>query len=212
VLDADRVYWTNEGPYDVESLERPPEGRIVSMAKAGGAPVVLADGEQRPLAIAASGDYLYFADGRYRRTGPAMIRRIAKSGGPILTIAPERDEMRDPQIAVVGDRVVWNETYAVMFAPVIGGAPERLGRSGPFAADERGVYVAEAEDRHLAIQAYTPLPHGGEPAMIASRAFLTGRMWFARAVALDAADVYWLDYQWSYADPHVYTAIRAIRR
>jgi hypothetical protein len=71
-VDATTVFWTND------------DGTVVKLDKGapGTTPTVLAAGQHSPLSLALDAEYAYWAS-----PGDGAIRRVAKGGGAVETIA-----------------------------------------------------------------------------------------------------------------------------
>jgi hypothetical protein len=105
VADATHVYWTERG----HGIAIPPDGAVMKMSLAGGAPEVLVAGLHGPGDLALDGDTLYWAntDGR--------IMKVSVAGGPPTLLATGQV---DPlNVTVDATAVYWTNRGGV-------GAPE----------------------------------------------------------------------------------------
>lgn len=211
-VDADRVYWANEGDYDIEALEKPPTGQIVSAPKTGGPVTVLVRDEQAPMAITTHGDDLYWVDSVFGGIN-GMVRRVPKNGGEAVTIAEGIHTGGFAQIAVVGERIVWSELEAVCHVAIGGGPVERIPRRGPFAVEEGAIYLADRNDRSFTVTGYRGFPDLVPSMNVDVHRFGSNVSWFARHIALDRGYVYTLDYRFSYSKNFgPFTAVRRTPR
>lgn len=124
-VDDSNVYWTNAGQQTCMSQSGAcgsnPDGSLVSLPLAGGAPKTLASGLCGPDSIAVDTNDVYFADG-----GDGMVGKVAKTGGNPVVIASAQTLLGS--IAVDATSVYWTATDAqglkgsVLKAPTAGGA------------------------------------------------------------------------------------------
>ena len=161
VPDATHLYWTNADA-------------IMRIAKAGGAPEVVATIGTANEGCALDQDFVYFAD-----RGTQTVQRVPKAGGPAEVLA--QNQSFPQEVAVDAQWVYWtsNGEGAVRRAPKAGGPTEDLatGQTEAFALAVSGSDVfwtrATGEVESLA----GPLATGGAGAV---------------SLAVDATHVYWV--------------------
>jgi hypothetical protein len=167
-VDAQRVYWTNQGQGS---------GSVMSVPVGGGTPTTLASGQGAPFAIALDPTNVYWAN----LTGNEAIMKVPVGGGTPSELAPGGGSL---SIATHGGIVYWVSGDAVMAVPAAGGTPKTLasGQGGPdfIAVDDTNVYWPNVRGNGAIMK--LPLS-GGTPTTFASS---TGD---AR-LALDATSLY----------------------
>ena len=81
---------------------------IAKLPVAGGEPVILAS-DVNPLALVLDSTHLYWSEfGRQSVVG-GLVRKVAKSGGPVLTLASRQAQPGAP--VLVGSNVVWGQSF-----------------------------------------------------------------------------------------------------
>jgi hypothetical protein len=85
-------------PSDANSLDGVPDDGHIS------APIILASGEDYPGDVAVAGDDVFFID-TGGGLGPGSVRRVAKSGGAVVTLAPAQNY--PGEIVADGSFVYW---------------------------------------------------------------------------------------------------------
>lgn len=120
--DAEGVYWTNFRQDDREDGWR--RSGSVGMKTAAGTQILATD-QPNPQAIAVAGAWVYWVGAA--ETG-RVVRRVRKTGGAVEDLAASaghafRRRNRE-RLRIYDGQVYWNAGYAVMVAPVEGGAPK----------------------------------------------------------------------------------------
>jgi hypothetical protein len=108
------------------------------------APVVIADGEPEPSAIAIDEQYIY-----WNNWGRGTVRRAPRAGGPAVTLYDEKAEVGGRSIALAGDQIYFDEGFNIMRVPKAGGAPTVIGHGEQLpmrlSGDTSGAYIASAQ-------------------------------------------------------------------
>lgn len=112
-VDADTIYYTEA---------QGPDGKVVRLPKAGGPPVILADGLNLPGHLTVDATDVYFMD-------PDHVLKVPIAGGPVTTLAPAYNESYSA-VAVDDDQIYWTN-YGFK------GSAERMPKAGgaPFVVD-----------------------------------------------------------------------------
>ncbi len=134
VSDATHLYWVDSSEKDYAGTGTIPydQGTLRRLALGGGAPETLAGSLYRPQSLTLEGtDTAVF--GAFDDRMPAMVRRVARSGGMPPTIVSADEGVQTTQIAAVPSGIVWNNidrappvAEHLRFAPAGGGAVETL--------------------------------------------------------------------------------------
>lgn len=174
-VDATHVYWTRGGT----SPPAPPDGAVMRAPKDGGESSEIVGGQTRPIALARSADYVYWAG--LEQTNPPVYRRPV-SGGAVASV----DAM---------GAFLLLEDDANVYA--VGRAVRRISKSNGevvnlFTASELGaaalgggrVFFVEVGQRDISS---VPIG-GGAVEKVVSR---TGPPYFQ--IAADETHVYWFD-------------------
>jgi hypothetical protein len=183
IVDDTSVYWT--------AARNPGDGRIMKIAKTGGAGTALASGLQPPRRLAVDDANVYWTF-LPSVPGAGSVMRVAKSGGSPVTIASGRSA--PDAIAVDRANIYWSES--VLLCPggcgpgpqspgvyqlaKSGGAPTMLVSDGlvsAIAVDGTSVYVGGGGIQKV--------PIGGGPLTTLAMAGLVN------GIAIDGANVYW---------------------
>jgi hypothetical protein len=202
-VDATNLYWSA-----TKLVDGSPAGNaVMSMPKAGGAPTVLAQdttGESFTMTITHNDTQVVWVASSPQ--GVSDIRAVAKSGGPVTTVASAvQYSVFVPQgLAVDATHAYWSETASdqthgsVVAAPLTGGPAVQLASVGVYpgspsqvdvhgvAVDDTSVYWAESPNgspggiRKVA-------KGGGVPVTLAP--VESG----PSSILVDGTNVYWLD-------------------
>jgi len=82
-----------------------PDGILYKVPKAGGTPVVLATGLNRPLNIAIDDTRVYWTNGGHTNLPDGSVQSVAKSGGAITTLGTAMTRPGNP--IVIDERIFW---------------------------------------------------------------------------------------------------------
>jgi len=178
VADADHIYWTEHC-----------EGRVMKVSASGGEPVVVADGQLHPAALALDERYLYWTNLGSGGSKDGTVVRMVKAGGPITVLAAA--QKLPWRLAIYGPRVYWTNLFAA--APVMsvrkdGSEPPDLVAEGGqhargIAVDVSGVYWADFDQGAIL---RCPLAGCEQAPVLVAEDQLT-----AISVRLDDSRVYW---------------------
>src|SRR5882724_5418469 len=75
-------------------------------------PVVIADHQPEPSAIALDDAYVYWND-----WGGGIVRRAPRAGGPAVTLYEGHSEVGGRSIALAGDNIYFDEGFNIMRVP-----------------------------------------------------------------------------------------------
>ncbi len=157
--DDDHVYWVNVGNNG--------DGSVMRVAKSGGAPQILASGQQFPVGLVVDDDAGLLDHGRQRIRGQGTVMRVSKTGGAPVALATGLNFPSD--LEGDDDAVFWRDEVAgVERVAKRGGAVQVLHASQSvgrdLAVDRHRVYFYDAATAELLTVPTT----GGTAAHVAS--------------------------------------------
>jgi hypothetical protein len=148
-IDATHLYWAEQGSFDA-AFNYSHDGAVKRVPLAGGAVEVLASGLEDPYAIALDAGNVYWAEyGSFAPFVGAAVKKKAKAGGAVTTLATQSGYGVGPQMAVDSSRVYWANTWdgQVDSVPVGGGSTTALvittGWPWSVAVDSTSLYWTE---------------------------------------------------------------------
>jgi hypothetical protein len=207
-VDDRNVYWTNSGVDACSTTVAcgSPDGSVVMVPVAGGAPTTLATGLCSPDSIAIDADSVYFVD-----LGVGQVLKVPIGGGAPTTLATGQPFLG--VLAVDSTTVYWTTTDptgttgVVAKVPIGGGTPATVASGGPrihyigpegcgtkpanLYVDSSSVYWASGSwDGAPGSLLSAPLG-GGNPVTLASLSASASN--YATAIAGDGTSIYWWD-------------------